>query len=529
MKINRSILKSTVVAGLLFSNSVFAYDEIMESTGLSQIKEVLQQDVKLNSRVDSQAINTAIASAERMNALIKEAIINEGLVNDGELSASDVREISRYLSSNYLNEWHQLRGDKNASTGYYAVEMKGADTIIFNKNAVNKVWGKIYDIGFAANKNRLSNYKSQNSIKINKVAHYLSNIMQDSIKDGSLLNKQYEEVKGDSGTNLDNLIEKMRNDEGLKRNVSANDIREGLKAANEMNKLIIEAIKAEGLANDNVLSTADIREINNYLTANHLGIWKELHGDDEKREETGFHLIQNDGATSRMFNSNVVNSIADGIYHLGFKTKQKNRLTNEDGNANKSFQQVAGWLAYILKDDLKANKLANNAYDEVTGTTNTTFDKIIPVIFNDKGLLEKVSTGDMREAAKSANKMNALLVEAIKETNSAEDGNISVEDTKNINTYLVKNHAREWKILHGDDEKNSETGFHLIQNDGAKTVIENRNLFNSLADSIYHLGFKTKFKNNLTNEDGNKNASFKKVAYWLNKYLQADIKKGLFK
>ncbi len=69
-------------------------------------------------------------------------------------------------------------------------------------------------------------------------------------------------------------------------------------------------------------------------------------------EETGFHLVQNDGATTRLFGSyNAVNTVADGIYHLGFPV-DGNRLLNEDGNRNASLESVAHWLEELLADDL---------------------------------------------------------------------------------------------------------------------------------------------------------------------------------
>ena len=47
--------------------------------------------------------------------------------------------------------------------------------------------------------------------------------------------------------------------------------------------------------------------------------WIRLHGDDEDGEETGFHLVQNDGAKTGCAANNAVDTVADGIYHLGFE------------------------------------------------------------------------------------------------------------------------------------------------------------------------------------------------------------------
>ena len=528
MSTYKSIINSTIVAGALLSNTLFAYDEIIEPKGINQIKEIIQQDERLNKKVDITAINESIVSIDRMNTLIKEAIVANGLVNDGNLSIADVREINNYLSQNHLNEWYELRGEKADSSGYYAVERKGARTVALNKNAVNHLWARIYDLGFVSyDKNRLSNVEGRKSTSIREVGTWLSQVMKNDIKE--LKNEDYEEVKGTTDTSFDEMLDLILADKGLERRVSTGDLREGIRVSDEMNHLIIEAIINEGLGNDKKLTTADIRQINHYLVKNHKEIWIELHGDDENDTETGFHLIQNDGATSRMYADNVVNSIADGIYHLGFPTNRKNRLENEDGNANKSFEKVAWWLDTILRTDLEEGKFVNDSYEEVEGTTGTTFDLIIPAIYNDEGLLLRVSMEDIREGAKSANGMNELIIEAIKETNVASDSYISVDDVKLINQYLVENHSALWAELHGDDENDEETGFHKIQNDGARTVVHNRNLINNLADSMYHLGFYTPYKRNLANEDGKRNASFRTVAYWMNKYLKDDLEKGILK
>jgi hypothetical protein len=230
-----------------------------------------------------------------------------------------------------------------------------------------------------------------------------------------------------------------------------------------------------------------------------------------------------------MYGENVMNTIADGIYHLGYKTTYANNLVNEDGNKNQKFEDVAWWLDISLKEDIKAGKFNNPNFHEVVGETGTTLDKIVPYIYNDEGLLAKVSMEDIREGARCANEMNKLLVTAIKETGVASDNYISTEDAKTLNRYLVDNYASEWAELHGDDEDDSETGYHKVQNDGAVGRMENRNTINNLADGIYHLGYETNYKNNLVNEDGNKNVTFRSVAYWLNKYLKNDMIRGAFR
>ena len=137
------------------------------------------------------------------------------------------------------------------------------------------------------------------------------------------------------------------------------EIVQGAGYADAMNQLIVDAIRATGVANDGTFSASDVRDINSYIRNNSAAQWVALHGDDEDGGETGFHLVQNDGATTQLFgDENAVDTVVDGIFHLGFRI-QCGRLLNEDGNENASLQDVAFWLNEFLAADLAAGTLAN--------------------------------------------------------------------------------------------------------------------------------------------------------------------------
>jgi predicted transcriptional regulator len=515
--------RSLVVAtAILSSVSLMGSNEIMEPTGLDQIHEIIDTDERIARKVSQEDIDKAQTSVTEMNRLIKEAVRTLGLANDGWISIADTREINIYLVEKYGDTWGGLRED------YTTIEKK-SETLALNKNAVKNLWGKIYNLGFEPTQEnkKLTDINGKKSSSFTTVGYYLGEVMKSDVT--GLNNPDFQEIEGTTGTKLDMIVQVILSDRGLLRKIPTSDLRAGSKNANEMNHLIIEAIKAEGLGNDGKLTTADIRTINEYLVTNHLTEWAVLHGDDEDGEETGFHRVQNDGATTRMYAANVMNSIADGIYHLGFKTDQKNRLVNEDGNKNKSFEKIAWWLDTSLKSDLSTGILSNPSYQEVVGETGTSLDKMIPYIYNNEGLLRKVSMSDIREGARTANEMNKLLVQAIRTTGVANDDYISVDDARTLNEYLVANNATEWATLHGDDEDNEETGYHRIQNDGATGTMHNRNTINNLADGIYHLGFESYDDKRLANEDGNKNVSFRNVSYWLNQSLKSDYASGVFK
>ena len=336
----------------------------------------------------------------------------------------------------------------------------------------------------------------------------------------------YAEDSSNNGSDvvgLNKIIDIIKNDTRLNRRVDEGDIQTAIESAERMNEIIIEAILQTGVANDKLISTADTREINDYIFHNYSEEWKELHGDDEEGEETGFHLIVNDGAKTRLFGKNAINKVADSIYHLGFETHLKNRLLNEDGDKNATFKHVAEWLNELLKEDLEAGRLANSDITEVIGDTDTGLDQAVKIIYNDKGLQKRISTGDMRIGARSANQMSHLLLEAIEQTNAGATGSFTKDEIKSINRYLVENYADVWRELHGNDEDDEETGYHKVQNDGAKTKLFGKNAINRVFDGIFHLGFETSYKNRLVNEDGDKNTSFKRVASWLSELLADDL------
>ncbi len=171
-------------------------------------------------------------------------------------------------------------------------------------------------------------------------------------------------LAGDAMTGLNTLVELIQDDPGLNYRIPTSEISTATEAANSMNGLIVEAIYATGVANDGLFDAFDLYDINAYLAAEHYEEWVLLHGDDSDVEETGFHLVQNDGANTQLFGGhNAVNTVADGVYHMGFEIVS-GRFLNEDGNKNASVLSVAHWLNQLLEDDLagQSDKLYNPAF-----------------------------------------------------------------------------------------------------------------------------------------------------------------------
>ena len=175
------------------------------------------------------------------------------------------------------------------------------------------------------------------------ITQLLASIRERTSFDGSLANTGVDPyVKGDTDTGLDQIVDLITNDLELNRRLSQSEIAEAAEAANGMNAILVEVIKATGVANDGWINAADMHEISEYIRNDEElnARWIELHGDDEGNEETGFHLVQNDGAVSQLFGQNAVNTVADGLYHIGFSIKN-GRFLNEDGNRNVSLEQAA--------------------------------------------------------------------------------------------------------------------------------------------------------------------------------------------
>lgn len=329
-----------------------------------------------------------------------------------------------------------------------------------------------------------------------------------------------------TATGLDQIITIINEDVRLNRRVPAQNIADASYAADMMNIIIVEAIKESALANDGNISKADAREINDYIFANYAEEWLIYHGDDEGGVETGFHLVQGNGAKTKLFGKNAINKVADGIYHLGFETHRRNRLMNEDGDKNAGFAKVASWLNGLLAEDLSGEILRNPEYLEIVGDTGTHLDSFIDIIYTDPGLQKRISTGDMREGAASANGMNHIIIDSIIATGIANDGEFTKADMQTLNQYIFANYEDEWIVLHGDDEDGVETGFHLVQSDGAKTRVLEKNAINKIADGLYHLGFEGNAKQ-LLNEDGNNNVRLKVLARWMNALLADELVAGV--
>ena len=206
-------------------------------------------------------------------------------------------------------------------------------------------------------------------------------------------------VAGTTGTGLDGWVSIIVNDPGLNHRISVEDISGGAEAADAINQMIIDGIIATGVANDGTLNAADLYDVNRWFQADddRYAEFVELHGDDEQNREWGFHLVQNDGATTRLFARNAVNTVFDGTYHIGFDIAH-GRFENEDGNRNASVESVAHWLDQLLRPTLEAGDLVSGAdpFADVVWT-GTGLDLLTSTIIEDDGLNTRIATSEIAE------------------------------------------------------------------------------------------------------------------------------------
>jgi Ca2+-binding RTX toxin-like protein len=472
-------------------------------TGLDQLVGAVFLDPGLAGDNDSKEIKAGADAANQLNRMIIEAAQAVGADTDHVFTTDEVVRMNEYIRADAarLQMWTDLHGDDegDAETGYHLVQNDNSNVKYRGDNLLDTVADGIYHMGFEIRNGRFLNEDGNENAAVQDVADWLTQFFTDH---------------STTGTGLDRITDQVMADRGLGNNISDQDIAAGADYADQLNHMLLDAIAATGVMGDGRISEQDIATLNTYIRSDpaRLAQWTALHGDDEKREETGFHLVQNDGSSSTYFGTNLVNNVADGIYHLGFQIKG-DRLVNEDGNLNEKVSDVADWLNYYMADQ---------------STTGTGLDHIVDWLKLDRGLARCTSAEDIVEGLDYADKLNHEIVDLIQQTGAASDKWITVEDVVAMNAAIRSDAAalKEWTMLHGDDESREETGYHLVQNDGANTNFLGQNLADTVADGIYHLGFAIR-NGHVLNEDGNENASLSDIATWLNYfYNEATIVNG---
>ncbi|WP_172839354.1 calcium-binding protein [Tateyamaria omphalii] len=173
---------------------------------------------------------------------------------------------------------------------------------------------------------------------------------------------------------LETIAELTEVDPGLLANVIPSEIKAGADAARQMNDVITQAMAATGVNQDGKLSPDDLAVLSAHIRANPAlyAAFIEGHGDDEGNLETGFHLVQGDGGAYIFQGRNFIDTVADAIYHVGFAIVD-GRFQNEDGNANETVEDVAGWMNYFVNGE---NRVYGTDEGETLHSGHYSFDLV---------------------------------------------------------------------------------------------------------------------------------------------------------
>ncbi|MDZ4096941.1 MAG: calcium-binding protein [Paracoccaceae bacterium] len=152
-------------------------------------------------------------------------------------------------------------------------------------------------------------------------------------------------------TKLESLLTAIKADPGLKASISANQIGKGVAAADLMNTVLLQMVAQTRVNADGLVTPEDMQTVSRALWKDaNAAAWRNFwvgHGNDSGDNVSGYHWVQNDGGTLQFRGRNFVDTVADGIYHYGFKIRG-GRYFNEDGNDNETVVDVAGWLNFFL-------------------------------------------------------------------------------------------------------------------------------------------------------------------------------------
>lgn len=201
-------------------------------------------------------------------------------------------------------------------------------------------------------------------------------------------------------TPLDDLSDAIFRDAGLRAELSDREMLRGDTATRRINTMILDAIQQTGANDDGLLTPREMRRLSEVIQADGDAFIRLItqHGYDNAAGDSGFHILRGNGGTSVFQGRNFVDAVADVIYHFGYRIRDRDgQYVNEDGNANGSYVQGAGWLNFFLNGENVIygssgnNELGSGAYSaNFAKARNETFmagdgrDKIWADVGNDK-------------------------------------------------------------------------------------------------------------------------------------------------
>lgn len=138
----------------------------------------------------------------------------------------------------------------------------------------------------------------------------------------------------------------------------------------------------------------------------------------------------------------------------------------------------------------------------------------------DADLIDNITAAELTKGLAAVDSLSQILLGVLQTSHLNDDGLITAADMEAVSTAVRADPTllAQFVKAHGDDEWRSETGYHLLQNDGGSLMFQGRNFVDTVADAIFHYGFT--FENgHFLNEDGDENQEVADVAGWVNYFL----------
>ena len=199
-------------------------------------------------------------------------------------------------------------------------------------------------------------------------------------------------------TALDNILNAILADPGMKANVTGTNRSEGIVGVSAMNSILMKMIGLSKVNADGVISLADMHRISETTDLNPSDYitFVESHGRDVNGREFGFHHFQDNGGTLKFQGRDFINTVADTIFFFGYRIED-GVYYNLDGRSAKVALEGAGWLNFFLNGENMVygtagqNELGSGEYsDYFAAARNETFmagagnDKVWADVGNDK-------------------------------------------------------------------------------------------------------------------------------------------------
>lgn len=491
-------------------------------TGLDSLIRIIETDAGVKSTISASKVDAGAQAAGELNHLIVDGIRELGLANDGTIDTADLRGLGDWIQeSTARNQTYREFYGANRNgveTGFQLVKGEHGSTKLLGENAIDEVADGIYSVGFGYDDDdRLLDVKGNSYRSITMTANWLDDLLSDadmktlSNPNGSLV------VEGTTGTGLDVIADVFQSAPGLIANVSRTDIATAVRAADALNYMYLDGIKALGLGKDGEIDKRDVVDLDKWIHNNpgRFATFKDLEKDVRKVIDKGATLATLDEVFDGVHPhiGHIVNHGIKGVYQIGNGTDSKgNILYNYKGELDVGTRVAGEWFDQLLSAADKAgwNKPAagqdnpdtgqggSSGSGVIEGTPGTGLDQLVDIIRTDPGLSARAAQGDIispediAEVARAAEAMNKMIVEAIKSRGLDDDGKISADEIKDISDYIQSDKAMadEFVLLHGRDGGNGvESGLHLAVGDGGTASLFGRHAVNIVAESVYSVGF----------------------------------------